>query len=795
MRVLVIDDNPDHRELIVAKLRKVYPDAEYIEVIRQSMLDEILERDDPIDLVLTDYRLQWTDGLKVLAQARAARPQAPVIMVTDTGSEEIAAAGMKGGLADYILKGHLHRLALVAKETLEKAHLRRQHEEALERLRRSEERYRIISELSSDYAYSYRIAPDGKVELEWITQAFTRITGYAADELESGVLLPLVHPEDRGLIEQGREVLLAGRPYSAEIRIITKDKQVRWLSDVARPVWDDAEKRVVCIYGAGEDVTGRKRAEEERAQLIGEQAARAEAEAGERRYRSLAEAIPQIVWTTRPDGRLDYYNRRWVEYTGLSAAEIASADCWRTVLHPEDVEAWRERWARSVATGEVFELECRFRRESDGVYRWHLCRAVPVADSDGRVTKWFGTCTDVDDQRRSSEAMREAQKLESIGLLAGGVAHDFNNLLTGILGNASLVLDELPASSRLRPLVENVLLASERAADLTRQLLAYSGKGRFFVQPRDVSTLVREISSLIQSSIPKKVQLQLDLAENLPSVDVDSAQIQQLLMNLVINGAEAIGEGRSGLVRVRTLLRDVDQSYIAKNHFAVDPAPPGRYVAIQVEDNGCGMDDGVRRHMFDPFFTTKFTGRGLGLAAALGIVRGHKGSIRIETELGRGTTFEVLLPAGAEQQVEQEAPQPSRELRGAGAVLVVDDEALVRKLAAATLTHFGYKVLEAADGAEGVEVFRRHADEICLVLLDMMMPVMGGEEALEEIRALRPEVPVIGSSGFNESVAKERFGGHGLAAFLQKPYSARTLADRVKQAIEEGRAHGASRVL
>jgi CheY-like chemotaxis protein len=392
--------------------------------------------------------------------------------------------------------------------------------------------------------------------------------------------------------------------------------------------------------------------------------------------------------------------------------------------------------------------------------------------------------------------MREAQKLESIGLLAGGVAHDFNNLLTGILGNTSLVLDELPTSSRLRPLLENVMLASERAADLTRQLLAYSGKGRFFVQPRDVSTLVREIGSLIQSSIPKKVQLQLELAEDLPAVELDSAQMQQLLMNLVINGAEAIGEGRNGVVRVRTLLRDVDQMYIARNHFAVDPAPPGRYVAIQVEDNGCGMEDGVRRHIFDPFFTTKFTGRGLGLAAALGIVRGHKGSIRIESEPGRGTTFEVLLPAGSEQRVEETpAAEPRKELRGAGAILVVDDEELVRKLARATLTHFGYTVLEAANGAEAVEVFREHADEISLVLLDMMMPVKGGEEALEEIRAIRPEATVIGSSGFNESVAKERFGGHGLASFLQKPYSARLLAERVKQAIEDGRATGAGRVV
>jgi PAS domain S-box-containing protein len=785
MRVLVIDDNPDHRELIIAKIRKIYPDAQYVEVMRQSVLDEILRKREPVDAVLTDYRLQWSDGLKVLSQVRESYPGVPVVMVTDTGSEEVAAAGMKGGLADYVLKSHLHRLGLAFKESLDRAKLRVEHDQALERLRASEERYRIISELSSDYAYSYRVNRDGNVELDWITQAFTRITGYAAEELEAGVLLPLVHPEDRALIERGRNELLAGKPYSAEIRIVTKDRQVRWLSDVARPVWDRHEQRVVCIYGAGEDITERKRAEEERAELIREQAARVEAESGERRYRSLAEAIPQIVWTARPDGHIDYHNQRWFDYTGLTESESTGWDAWRAALHPEDGEAWRTRWANSVATGEVFDLECRFRRQLDGEHRWYLCRAVPLRDPDGRISKWFGTCTDIDDQRRSSEAMREAQKLESIGLLAGGVAHDFNNLLTGILGNTSLVLDELPDSSRLRPLLENVMLASERAADLTRQLLAYSGKGRFFIQPCDVSKLVREISSLIQSSIPKKVQLQMDLIEDLPMVELDSAQIQQLLMNLVINGAEAIGEGKAGLVRVRTRLRDVDQAYITKNHFAFEPAAPGRYVAIQVEDNGCGMEDAVKSHIFDPFFTTKFTGRGLGLAAALGIVRGHKGSIRIETATGRGTMFEVLLPAGAEQKVEEKVPESQRELRGAGSVLVVDDEDLVLKLATATLTHFGYRVLQATNGREAVNVFREQSADISLVLLDMMMPVMGGEEALEEIRKIRPGVPVVGSSGYSEKTAKERFGGQGLAAFLQKPYSARVLADRVKQVIEE----------
>ena len=430
MRILIVDDNPDHREL-VGKVSKAYPQAEIVEIPRQSVLDERLHGPAP-DLVLTDYRLHWSDGLRVLEQVKSAYPETPVIMVTDTGSEEVAAAGMKGGLADYILKDHLQRLPIAIRESLEKI---RTHE-----------------------------------------------------------------------------------------------------------------------------ARGNRTAE-----LIREQAARAEAEAGERRYRSLAEAIPQIVATADAGGRFDYYNQRWFDYSGLDDGESFEHDAWKHILHEEDIrKPTLARWRGAVQSGEGYEIECRFRRASDGAFRWHLCRAIPVRNPDGGIAKWFGTCTDIDDQKRSGEALREAQKLESIGLLAGGVAHDFNNLLTGILGNASLMLEIVPAGHSLRSLLENVVLASERAADLTRQLLAYSGKGRYFVETVDLSQVVREIGSLIQSSIPKKVELRLELAENLPPVEVDPAQIRQLVMNLVINGAEAIGEDQTGKVMVSTWFQPVDEVYLER---------------------------------------------------------------------------------------------------------------------------------------------------------------------------------------------------------------------------------------
>ncbi len=383
--------------------------------------------------------------------------------------------------------------------------------------------------------------------------------------------------------------------------------------------------------------------------------------------------------------------------------------------------------------------------------------------------------TDITDRKRIDNQLRETAKLESLGVLAGGIAHDFNNLLVGVMGNASLALDALPPDlPGLRPMLEGILKASERAADLVRQLLAYSGKGRFVIQPVDVSELIRETVALIKASVPKNVELRLDLRETAP-IDADPSQIQQLIMNLVINGAEAIGD-RTGVVSVRTCVRDLE---------TLDGQPSGRHVEIVVEDNGTGMDEVTRARMFDPFFTTKFTGRGLGLAAVQGIVRGHKGAIHVDSGPGKGTRFSVLFPVSPGNAVKLEQALPEARL-SSGSVLVVDDEPLVRSSARMALERYGYGVLAAENGRRGVELFEQFAPEIAAVVLDLTMPVMGGEEALRRLRAIRTDVRVILSSGYNEAEAVSRFQGLDLTGFLQKPYTAARLVEAVQAALESG---------
>ena len=393
-----------------------------------------------------------------------------------------------------------------------------------------------------------------------------------------------------------------------------------------------------------------------------------------------------------------------------------------------------------------------------------------------------GISADITERKRLEEQMRETQKLESLGVLAGGVAHDFNNLLTGILGNTSLALETIPRDNPARNVLDDVLRASERAAHLTRQMLAYAGKGRFLLEKVNLSQVVREIANLVQISIPKNVQLRLELDDQLPPIEADPGQIQQIVMNLVINGAEAIPADLNGTVLVTTGGHQVDEEYLRT--LSVDEIPPGLYVALEVHDTGIGMDLATQAKIFDPFFSTKFAGRGLGLAATLGIVRGHKGAIKVYSTPARGTTFKVLFPATESKVRHTPEAAGQKNLRGSGTVLVVDDEEVVRNTARAMLERYGYSVLLAHDGQEAVDLYRAAPDRIAVVLLDLTMPVMGGAEAFRQLRLIRPNVRVILSSGYNEVEAIRSFTTKGIAGFIQKPYTSAHLAEKVTAVLE-----------
>ncbi len=378
--------------------------------------------------------------------------------------------------------------------------------------------------------------------------------------------------------------------------------------------------------------------------------------------------------------------------------------------------------------------------------------------------------------------MVESQKLESLGVLAGGIAHDFNNLLTSILGNASLLRFDLPKNSPLHPSLEQIEKTSLRAADLCKQMLAYSGRGRFQLQRVDLARLVEDTTHLLEVSISKKVVLRFNFGPGVPPVEGDPTQLRQIVMNLVINASEAIGE-RSGIIAITTGLMRVDRAYLTTTYLAPE-LPEGDYVFLEISDNGCGMTPEVKARIFDPFYTTKFTGRGLGLAAVLGIMRGHHGALKVYSEPGKGSSFKLLLPVASGGMAEELQPALGMEhWRGEGHVLVVDDEETVRVIAARLLETLGFKVSVAVDGRAGVEAFQRQPDAFAFVLMDLTMPHYDGVQAFSLMRRIRPDVQVILMSGFNEQDAIANFTGKGLAGFLQKPFDLAALGEKVRLAL------------
>jgi len=380
--------------------------------------------------------------------------------------------------------------------------------------------------------------------------------------------------------------------------------------------------------------------------------------------------------------------------------------------------------------------------------------------------------------------LQHSQKLESLGVLAGGIAHDFNNMLLGISGNAELALHEIASDSPARDMLVNIENVSFRAAELCRQLLAYSGKGRFVIEPMDVNQMIADMRQILDVSVLKVVTLSFELAEDLPLIKADIAQMQQLIMNLMINAAEALTDG-VGTVTVRTRKITCDQHYLDTMDIGTE-LQPGSYVSLEVEDSGIGMDEETMRRIFDPFFTTKFTGRGLGMSAALGVIQGHGGGMRIISKPGFGTRFKIILPTTKEELTSREKPVRKEQWKGAGTVLIVDDEKMLRDVARSMLEKLEFSVKVATDGLDAIDQYQKNRNDIVCVLLDLTMPRMDGEECFQRLREIDSNLSIVIMSGYNEQEVSQKFVGEGLGAFLHKPFRERQLSDAMQSALNIG---------
>ena len=488
----------------------------------------------------------------------------------------------------------------------------------------------------------------------------------------------------------------------------------------------------------------------------------------EARLRQVIDLVPHSIFAKDGEGRFLLANRAVAEAHGTTVDQLIGRTAADVAQSDEEVQRYRADDLEVMRTGNPKVILDELRTDARGRVRSLQTTKIPFTFSGTGRPAVLGVSIDITERKAAEEALRRAAKEESLSVLAGGVAHDFNNLLAAILGHASLALKQLPEASPARRHVEKAARAVERAADLTRQMLAYSGRGHFVVRPTDVNALVRENLPLLEVALPKNVRLEARLEPDLPPVSADVGQIQQVLMNLVINGAEAIGE-RGGAVTVATGMKAVAASDESLWRASGQPLAPGRYVLLEVRDDGPGMDAETVDRIFEPFFTTKFTGRGLGLAAVLGVVRGHRSALSVESEPGRGTVFRILFaPSARVSGIDTPAvAKPSQ--RGL-TLLLIDDEEVVRDMVGEVLEQEGVSVLRAEDGARGVELFSDQREAIDLVLLDLSMPGLSGEETFRRLREIDPGVPVLLSSGYDHDEARGRFGEGAPAGFIQKPY-------------------------
>jgi PAS domain S-box-containing protein len=621
--------------------------------------------------------------------------------------------------------------------------------------------------------------------LEWDDQMYA-LYGQNREEFAGAyeAWLKGLHPDDRASCdEESRRALRGEKEYDTEFRVVWSDGSIHFIK-ANGDVFRDADGKPLRMIGVNYDITDRKQAEDE-------------LKRSESRFRSYFDLqLHGIAITSLEKGWIEV-NDRLCSILGYTREEIVQKT-WSEMTYPDDLAADIEQFSL-VLSGKIeqYNMEKRFIHKA-GAIIWTDLSVGCVRKSDGTVDYFVALIEDITEYKRLAKGRLDmerqvlhSQKLESLGVLAGGIAHDFNNLLMAILGNLELAMEEISPVSSARPYLENSHKASRRAADLTRQMLAYSGKGRFVVENMNLSELVQENIHMFRSSVSPSIDLTLHLTKDIQPVMADAGQIQQVVMNLITNAAEAIGD-KAGSVSITIGVQTCDEACLKLSSLQEKPAP-GDFVYLEVRDTGCGMDEETQQKIFDPFFTTKFTGRGLGMSALQGIILGHKGAIFLDSTSGGGTTIRVIFPVSDTIQYTAEPVTVTMEVPLApdtsslpGIVLIVDDEDDVRQICSAMVGLIGYRTLTAEDGQEAVEVFRNHVKEVACVILDMTMPKMDGYTTFQTLRQIRPDINVIISSGYNEQDVTQRFTGLGLAGFIQKPYRRQQLQDELKRVMAGG---------
>ena len=714
---------------------------------------------DEWDVILADYHLPQFSAPAALRLLQASGRDLPFIFVSGSIGEEPAVGALKAGAHDFLVKDNLARLAPAIERELRDAQVRRERSRAEAALRRSEERYRSL--LEGVPIGVYRTAPDGT--LLDANAHFLEMLGLT-DSPPAGatnVLNVYTDPADR---ERWRATVEAGQGVlGLEFQVRRADGDLRWVRDTGRAV-RGVGGEVRYYEGVLEDITALRAAQDEKRRSEG-------------RFRGLIENANDLIAVFDAERRARYISPAYERVLGYSVDEALASDLF-ALIHPEDREGVLGVFGELLQGAPGCRRVVNFRlRHKDGTWKILESSATNLLH-DPDVGGIVVNTRDLTEHARLEEQYRQAQKMEAVGQLAGGIAHDFNNLLTVIGANAAFLLEGLGPNDPRRQDAEEIQRATERAASLTHQLLAFSR--RQVLQPRvlDVNTVVADMDKMLRRLIGEDVELRTVLTEGLPPVLADPGQLEQVILNLSVNARDAMPDGGKRTIEPRAVELDADYA-------GVHGLAPGTYVMMAVSDTGAGMNRETQLRIFEPFFTTKTHGTGLGLATVYGIVEQSEGHVAVYSELGRGTTFKVYLPVtdeAAGQHRTGELPIPT--LQGSETVLLVEDEAAVRAVATRVLRDAGYTVFEAVSGPAAIALAEREPRGIDLLVTDVIMPRMSGRELADRIVTRRPDLSVLYVSGYTDDSMLH----HGVLEpgmfFLEKPFTAESLLRKVRHVLD-----------
>ena len=776
IRILHLEDVAKDAELIQETLHDDGLAFKASTVKTRAAFEAALQQGE-IDLILADYNLPGFDGLSALALAKASHPAVPFIFVSGSIGEELAIEISKNGATDYVLKDRLARLGTVVRRARREALEKAERQKAEAALHASQEQIALV--LQSVSIALYRADAKNPATL-WISENIEQLCGFPTHRFMdgSGFWVSRIHAEDRNRILKEREALQSGNASNANIeyRWQCADGYYHWFLDRMTVIRNpDGTPRE--ILGSWQDITENKKAEE---------ALRA-SEAQLKEAQRLAH-VGNWIWNVETDTVI------WSEELYNIAGRNSSLPApnyqeQRRIYTPASFTLLEKAVNRALELGESYELELEFVRP-DGKKRWVYAHGEAKRNDSGRVFQLYGTAQDITEHKQAIEQraelesqLRQAQKMEAVGQLAGGVAHDFNNLLCVINGRAQLILNRLPPGDPLCKPIELIYKTGERAANLTRQLLAFSRRQVLELKVLDLNAVINDLENMLRRLIREDIALTTVLDPALGRIKADPGQMEQVLVNLVVNARDAMSKG--GTLTIETANAELSELNDAscRGHAGLKPGP---YIMLAVSDTGCGMDDNVKAHLYEPFFTTKEPGKGtgLGLATVFGIVKQSLGNIYAESELGKGTTFKVYLPRTKQVRRAVSGPVPRLTTHGTETILVVEDDESVRDLTREILQSNGYTVRLACNGIEALSMCEKASHAIHLVISDVIMPKMSGTDLIARLRQIRPQIKVLFMSGYTDMMIDEKtFDLH--THFIQKPFTPASMSLKVRAVLDD----------